>query len=201
MEVFDQLAEKYQGEHSSNPFQTALIERIGALLPAGTSVLDLGCGTGVPTAKLLTGSDHRVVGVDISEGMLKLAREQVPAAEFVRADFKDLPGDFGRFEAVTAFFSLLMLSKADIERVLSKATGWVGPGGYLGIGMVNFDGDSLPFEFMGVPVTVSGYLQPDLAAVVEASGFRVESVETVDFTPPDGPLESQIFLLARRAAA
>jgi ubiquinone/menaquinone biosynthesis C-methylase UbiE len=201
MEVFDQLAEKYQGEHSSNPFQTALIERIGALLPAGTSVLDLGCGTGVPTAQLLTGSDHRVVGVDISEGMLKLAREQVPAAEFVRADFKDLPGDFGRFEAVTAFFSLLMLSKADIERVLSKAAGWVGPGGYLGIGMVNFDGDSLPFEFMGVPVTVSGYLEPDLAAVVEAHGFRVESVETVDFTPPDGPLESQIFLLARRAAS
>ncbi|MEV6843032.1 methyltransferase domain-containing protein [Actinoplanes sp. NPDC051411] len=201
MEVFDQLAEKYQGEHSSNPFQTALIERIGALLPAGTSVLDLGCGTGVPTAKLLTGSDHRVVGVDISEGMLKLAREQVPAAEFVHADFKDLPGDFGRFEAVTAFFSLLMLSKADIERVLDKAAGWVGPGGYLGIGMVNFDGDSLPFEFLGVPVTVSGYLEPDLAAVVEARGFRVESVETVDFTPADGPPESQIFLLARRAAS
>lgn len=198
MEVFDQLAEKYQGEHSSNPFQAALIERIAALLPAGTSVLDLGCGTGVPTAKLLTESDHRVVGVDISEGMLKLAREQVPAAEFVHADFKDLPGDFGRFDAATAFFSLLMLSKAEIEQVLDKLAGWVSPGGYLGIGMVNFDGDSLPFEFLGIPVTVSGYLEPDLAAVVEVHGFRVESIETVDFTPPDGPLESQIFVLARR---
>jgi ubiquinone/menaquinone biosynthesis C-methylase UbiE len=198
MEVFDQLAEKYQGEHSNNPFQAALTERISALLPAGTSVLDLGCGTGVPTGKILTDSDHRVVGVDISEGMLRLAREQVPAAEFVHADFKDLPDDFGRFEAATAFFSLLMLSKADIERVLTKAAAWVKPGGYLGIGMVNFDGDSLPFEFLGVPVTVSGYLEPDLAAVVEAHGFKVESIETVDFTPLDGPLESQIYVLAQR---
>ncbi|HEY0530736.1 MAG TPA: methyltransferase domain-containing protein [Actinoplanes sp.] len=201
MEVFDQLAEKYQGEHSNNPFQAALIERLGALLPAGTSVLDLGCGTGVPTAKILTESDHRVVGVDISEGMLRLAREQVPAAEFVHADFKDLPDDFGRFEAATAFFSLLMLGKADIERVLTKAAGWVEPGGYLGIGMVNFDGDSLPFEFLGVPVTVSGYLESDLAAVVEAHGFTVESIDTVDFTPLDGPPESQIFVLAQRTSS
>ncbi len=200
MEVFDQLAEQYQGEHSHNPFQAALIERIAALLPSGAGVLDLGCGTGVPTAKLLTESDHRVVGVDISEGMLRLAREQVPAAEFVHADFKELADEFGRFGAVTAFFSLLMLSKADIERTLKKTYGWLEPQGYLGIGMVNFDGDSLPFDFMGVPVTVSGYLEGDLAAVLEAHGFTVVSIETVTFTPADGPEESQIFALAQKPA-
>lgn len=197
MEVFDQLAEKYQGEHSSNPVQTALVTRVGGLLPAGTSVLDLGCGTGVPTAQLLTATDHRVVGVDISSGMLKMAREQVPAAEFVHADFKDLADDFGRFEAVTAFFSLLMLSKADIDRTVRKVTGWLKPGGYFAIGMVNFDGDSLPFDFLGVPVTVSGYLQPDLAALLESHGLTVIDIETVEFTPTDGPQESQIFALAQ----
>jgi ubiquinone/menaquinone biosynthesis C-methylase UbiE len=200
MEVFDQLAEKYQGEHSHNPFQSALVERLAALLPGGTSVLDLGCGTGVPTAKLLTESDHRVVGVDVSEGMLRLAREQVPAAEFVHANFVELADDFGRFEAVTAFFSLLMLSKADIERTFDKVHGWLEPGGYLAIGMVNFDGDSLPFDFLGVPVTVSGYLEPDLADVLEAHGFTVTSIETVSFTPADGPEESQIFALAQKPA-
>src|SRR3982750_2727889 len=101
MEAFDQLAEKYQGEHSHNPFQSALIERISSLVPAGASVLDLGCGTGVPTAKVLTESDHRVVGVDIAEGMLRLAREQVPAADFIHADFTALPEQFGPFDAVT----------------------------------------------------------------------------------------------------
>ncbi len=197
MEVFDQIAEKYQGEHSHNPFQAALIERISALLPAGTSVLDLGCGTGVPTAKVLTESDHRVVGVDIAEGMLRLAREQVPAAEFVHANFAELPADFGKFEAVTAFFSLLMLSRADIERTLDKIAGWLTPGGYFGLGMVNFDADSIPIEFMGVPVTVSGYLEPDLKALLETHGFTVLDIETVFFTPTDGPQESQIFALAR----
>ena len=200
MEVFDQLAELYQGEHSQNPFQNALVGRIGELLPAGTAVLDLGCGTGVPTAQLLTASDHRVVGVDISEGMLRLAREQVPAAEFVHADFAELPEDYGRFEAVTAFFSLLMLSKADIESTLRKAAGWLSPGGHLAIGMVNFDADSVPFELLGVPVKVSGYLQPDLAALLARTGFTVVDIETVDFTPAGGPPESQIFALAQLPA-
>ncbi|WP_229074586.1 class I SAM-dependent methyltransferase [Actinoplanes sp. DH11] len=197
MEVFDQLAEKYQGEHSHNPFQAALTERISDLLPAGSSVLDLGCGTGVPTAKTLTDSGHRVVGVDISAGMLTAARSQVPAAEFVQGDFAELPADFGSFQAVTAFFSLLMLSKARIETTLRKVAGWLTPGGYVAIGMVNFDADSVPVEFLGMPVRVSGYPQPDLTALLERTGFTVLSIETVDFTPAGGPPESQIFALAQ----
>ncbi|MEU4694656.1 methyltransferase domain-containing protein [Actinoplanes sp. NPDC023714] len=197
MEVFDQLAEKYQGEHSSNPFQAELTSRVGGLLPAGASVLDLGCGTGVPTAAILAESDHRVVGVDISEGMLRLARTQVPTAEFVHADFAELAEDFGTFDAVTAFFSLLMLSKARIESTLTKVAGWLKPGGYLAIGMVDFDADSAPVEFLGVPVTVSGYREADLEALLAAKGFEVVSIETVEFQPPGGPVESQIFALAQ----
>jgi ubiquinone/menaquinone biosynthesis C-methylase UbiE len=198
MEVFDQLAELYQGEHSHNPYQNALVERISGLLPAGASVLDLGCGTGVPTAKILTESDHRVVGVDISEGMLRLAREQVPAATFAHADFRDLPDDYGSFDAATVFFSLLMLSRAEIEATLRKAAGWVKPGGYFAVGMVNLDADSLPVEFLGVPVRVSGYPEPDLAAKLGEAGFTVLDISTVEFVPRGGPAESQIFAFCRR---
>jgi len=197
MEAFDQLAELYQGEHSHNPFQAALIDRIDALVPATAPILDLGCGTGVPTARLLTASGRRVVGVDISEGMLRLAREQVPAAEFVHADVRDLPADFGTFGAVTAFFSLLMLSRAEIEKTLAAITGWLEPGGWFALGMVDMDADSLPLEFLGVPVKVTGYPQDQLAAKLTEAGFRVESIETVQFTPAGTPPESQIFALCQ----
>ncbi|WP_045746924.1 MULTISPECIES: class I SAM-dependent methyltransferase [Actinoplanes] len=201
MEVFDQLAELYQNEHSHNPFQNALVSQLADLLPPASTVLDLGCGTGVPTAAILTASDHQVVGVDISQGMLALARAQVPEAEFVHADFAALPDDFGAdrggFAAVTAFFSLLMLSRADIETTIAKVARWLQPDGHLAIGMVNFDLDSAPVEFLGVPVKVSGYLEPDLAALLERHGFHVESIKTVEFTPAGTPPESQIFALAK----
>jgi ubiquinone/menaquinone biosynthesis C-methylase UbiE len=199
MEIFDRLAEQYQGEHSANPHQTALVERVSERLPAGSSVLDLGCGTGVPTARILTAAGHRVLGVDISGGMLEVAREQVPAAEFQQGDFRDLPAGAGPFDAVTSFFSLLMLSREDIEAVLRKAAGWLSPGGLFAVGMVNLDADSLPIEFLGVPVRVSGYPEPLLREKLEAAGLAVESIATVDFTPPNGPAESQIYALCRKA--
>ena len=198
MEVFDQLAELYQGEHSQNPFQNARVEELGALLPAGSSVLDLGCGTGVPTARILTAAGHRVLGVDVAEGMLKLAREQVPAAEFRRADMLELPGDLGPFDAVTSFFALLMLSRADIDTVLGKVTGWLKPGGHFAVGMVAFDGDSVPLEFLGVPVRISGYPEAEWKDVLQRAGLTVLDIATVDFTPENGPPESQIYALCRK---
>lgn len=198
MEVFDQLAELYQGEHSQNPFQNARVENLGALLPAGSSVLDLGCGTGVPTARILTGAGHRVLGVDVSAGMLRLAREQVPAAEFRHANILDLPADLGPFDAVTSFFALLMLSRADIGTVLRRVTGWLRPGGYFAVGMVNFDGDSVPLEFLGVPVSISGYPEAEWKDQLQEAGLTVLEIETVDFTPENGPPESQIYALCRK---
>jgi hypothetical protein len=132
--------------------------------------------------------------------MLKLARAQVPAAEFVHADVRELPADFGRFGAVTAFFSLLMLSRAEIDKTLLKIKGWLEPGGWFALSMVDMDTDSLPLEFLGVPVFVTGYPQDQLAAKLVEAGFQVDSIETVQFTPAGTPPESQIFALCRLPA-
>jgi ubiquinone/menaquinone biosynthesis C-methylase UbiE len=75
-------------------------------LKPGENVLDLACGTGLVAlgAKNLVGSSGRVVGVDISEGMLNVARRKAAAATaaaqqeddysvvFVKHDISDLTG-------------------------------------------------------------------------------------------------------------
>jgi SAM-dependent methyltransferase len=47
-------------------------------------VVDLGCGSGV-WARELAGVGYQVLGVDISEAMLRLARRRAPKARFMRA--------------------------------------------------------------------------------------------------------------------
>jgi hypothetical protein len=63
--------------------------------------------------------------------------------------------------------------------------------------MVNIDADSLPVNFLGVDVEVSGCPEPELAAKLTEAGFTVLSIETVDFTPANGPQESQISALCQ----
>ena len=64
---------------------------LGELEPgAGPGV---GCGTGEPTAGRLVAGGLRVTGVDLSDGMLELARRTVPEARYHRIDMYDLGTD------------------------------------------------------------------------------------------------------------
>src|ERR1700753_1688691 len=115
MEAFDELADDYQRPHAKTPHELAALQPLAGRLAPASRVLDLGCGSGIPTARVLTERGHSVVGVDVSEKMLELARQQVPEAEFRQTDMRTLEFDDGSFEAVTAYFSLLMLSRAEIQ--------------------------------------------------------------------------------------
>ncbi|MER7584318.1 class I SAM-dependent methyltransferase [Kitasatospora sp. NPDC097691] len=85
--------------NSETKYRSWIEELLGRLPNVGT-VLDVGCGTGVPVARSLTAAGHRVTGVDISDVQVQRARELVPKAEFIRADATALAFPSGTFDAV-----------------------------------------------------------------------------------------------------
>jgi len=92
-----------------------LAELIATLPPKRT--LDVACGTGFLT-RYLRGD---VVGLDQSERMLGVAREQVPAARFVEGDALALPFDDGEFERIFTSYFYCHLEDADRTRFLAEA--------------------------------------------------------------------------------
>ncbi len=75
-----------------------------SLLPEveGKRVLDMGCGPGV-YAELLASKGAEVVALDVSEAMVRLARERLGArARVLRADF-DQPLDFLEDVSLTSY--------------------------------------------------------------------------------------------------
>lgn len=52
-------------------------------------VVDLGCGSGI-WVRELTDAGYKVLGVDISEAMIRLARKKAPQAKFVCSSFLDV---------------------------------------------------------------------------------------------------------------
>jgi ubiquinone/menaquinone biosynthesis C-methylase UbiE len=91
-----------------------LAELISSLPPSRT--LDIACGTGFLTRHLR----GDVVGLDQSERMLAVAREQVPAAEFVQGDALELPFGDGSFDRVFASYFYCHLEEDDRERFLAE---------------------------------------------------------------------------------
>lgn len=211
-EAFDAIGDRYDDAFPHKDGQLAAGAWLTLSLPAGARVLDLGCGTGLPTGRQLTAAGHRVVGVDLSAGMVELARARVPEAEFHQADIRDLrPGgpygargrhDLGRFDGATAFFSLLMLPRAEIPYALDTIRGLLVPGGLFALSMVEADLDDFPVPFLGNTIRVSGYARDDLRQVVSEAGFEVLEQESYAYAPAnaDVPPEEQLFLHCRRRA-
>jgi len=92
-----------------------LAELIGSLSPGRT--LDVACGTGFLTRHLL----GEVVGLDQSERMLSVAREQAPGAQFVQGDALDLPFEDGEFDRLFTSYFYCHLEKDERARFLKEA--------------------------------------------------------------------------------
>jgi SAM-dependent methyltransferase len=106
------------------------IEELIDLLPEGASVLDLGCGCGVPATKML--AEHfAVTGVDISRVQIERARRLVPKADFMCADMSALGFDAGFFDAIVCLYSIIHVPLSEQRPLLEGMGRWLKEGGYL----------------------------------------------------------------------
>ena len=124
---YDLWAESY--DETPNPV-VAMDARhtIGLLDPKpGERILDAGCGTGRNLARL-DGAGARAVGVDISTGMLRVARRAVPGAPALCADIqRALPFPAESFDAVLC--ALIGEHLADLDGTFREARRVLRPGG------------------------------------------------------------------------
>jgi demethylmenaquinone methyltransferase/2-methoxy-6-polyprenyl-1,4-benzoquinol methylase len=136
-QMFDDIAGSYDrlntlmtaGLHHRWREMGVMLARVGL----GSTVLDVCCGTGdfAFASKRVVGSEGRVVGVDVSEEMLDVAREKCGRnqlyVEFLSGDVLDLHFPDGRFDACTVGFGIRNV--ADISRAFSEMRRVCRPGG------------------------------------------------------------------------
>ncbi|MHA2249864.1 MAG: class I SAM-dependent methyltransferase [Candidatus Kariarchaeaceae archaeon] len=78
-------------------------------LYAGARILDIGCGTGIPFTRYLVNKGFQVVGLDVSEKMLDLARRNVPSGDYRNRSMTEMQFE-QVFDAVVASYSMLLLN-------------------------------------------------------------------------------------------
>jgi len=194
--AFDLIAERYDEAFTDRNAQLAAGRWLIDQLPPGARVVDLGCGSGLPTAMQLAEAGFEVVGTDESGRMLELARQRVPSGTFLQRDLRDID-DLGQFDAAVSFFSLIMLSRADFAAVLRKVRSQLTGQGLLALGTVYGDMDYFPINFLGVSTFVTCYPTDQLVQVVTEAGFDLVDVEEVEVQAEPERVERQIFLRAK----
>ncbi|MEU4008912.1 class I SAM-dependent methyltransferase [Streptomyces pseudogriseolus] len=202
-DVFDALGGDYEKAFASSAAHRASLSWLLERLSPGSTVLDVGSGTGRPTAATLAGAGHRVLGVDVSPVMVEIASRQVPEAEFRCDDVRRMPLPEGSYDAVCVYFSLLQMTRAEQKELVRRLTAALRPGGLLVLATVPLDVEEFDGSFMGQPVRVTSFAAQDVLGLVREAGLEVEWEESTMFTPshPAASPEPQLFLHCRRGEA
>jgi len=149
-----------------------------ARLRAGMRVLDLGSGTGYPAllGAQTVGSSGSVIGLDLAEQMLAVARRKATALGLANVTYRTgdattLPFETNSFDAVTSRFCLMFLP--EIPKAVAEIARVLRPGGW---------------------VAAAVWSSPDKNPSI---GLSMEAIKSVVELPPPDPTAPGIFRLAK----
>ena len=138
MNAYTGFAKVYETFMDNIPYEewagylTGLLKEYG--VNEGSLIAELGCGTGTMT-RLLAGAGYDMIGIDLSEEMLDIARYEHPEVE---QDILYLNQDMREFElygTVAAVVSVCdsmnyLTSKEELLQVFRLVNNYLDPGGY-----------------------------------------------------------------------
>lgn len=174
---FEKLAGKRLLWKRRNRFYHRVIEKnFKFIIPEGSKVLELGCGTG---ELLATVKPSLGVGVDFSEEMLKIARNNHPHLKFILADAAKYASD-EEFDYI--IISDLLSSLWDIQVVLNNIQKICNPGTKLVISTYNYIWEPFLRFFETIGLKAKQPLQnwltiSDIKNLLEQEDFEMVRVE------------------------
>ena len=123
-------------EHYATETILAIFDEVGA--SAGTSLLDIACGSGLAVRFADTRGVH-AAGIDAAAPLVAIARARTPGADLRVGTMFDLPWDDEAFDAITSINGIW----GGCEAALGEAHRVLKPGGRIG---VSFWGDQKPLD-------------------------------------------------------
>jgi SAM-dependent methyltransferase len=180
--AYDEVAEDYAtylpDTRPEAPLDLAMIDAFAEVVTSGehAQVLDAGCGAG-RMSRYLADRGCDVQGVDLSPGMVAMARRDHGDLGFTVGSLTDLPYPDGRFAGVMLWYSIIHSPPAGLPRIFAEAARVLRPGGYVLVGFQSGEGIrdvSGAYRRFGHEIELERYLYlpGHVASTMEAAGLR-----------------------------
>ena len=169
--AYDRIAARYV-EERGHENSIRYLKRLDKLLNGGSTILDLGCGGGIPVDSYLVERGHKVIGLDISNAMLDLARRNVPDAEYRLCDMADLKEGEYSVDAVVSFFSIIHVDRRLHRQLFQHLRSYLPRGAPILVTMGESDWEGEE-DFLGVPMAWSHFDRSANRALIADCGFSI----------------------------
>jgi ubiquinone/menaquinone biosynthesis C-methylase UbiE len=177
---YDRVAAQYARLEEGDRWPRARwLDKLLRALPPGSSVLDLGCGSGDP-AGILIAQQHHLTGVDLSREQMECARRNVPSGTFLHADAASVRFPNASFDAVVSFYTLEHIPRAEHASLLGTIHRWLKACGLLLVSLEAGETEGIVGEWLGVPMFFSCFDPETMVQMIRVAGFEIleTAVET-----------------------
>jgi len=142
-------------------------------------VVEIGCGPAGHIGRFVADLGRRVIGVDLSEGSLHVARRLNPRVPFVTADMAALPLRSDSTSGIVAFYSMIYEAEPGVRAALAEFRRVLRRGGVLLAAVHAGQGVQHYRDYKGIPVDISLHLRaPEaFAELVSRAGFTLQACE------------------------
>jgi SAM-dependent methyltransferase len=201
---YDKIASNYLkwiNEKEDETPRLAYLEKLLSYMPnpSSASVLEIGCGAGIPGTQELAKRCRRVVANDISQTQVALARTHVTSknVDFIHGDISAQNFPSASFDGVIGFYSIFHLPRDDQRSLFKQIAGWLKPGGYLLCNLSVLNIASAIDDWLGGTMFWSGWDAETHAKIIHDAGLTVLENQIISESEDGRTIPFQ-WLLARK---
>lgn len=169
---YDQAAENYLS--SRGQFRNLkYLEELNKFLKPKSLILDIGCGAGKPIDEWLINKGHKVIGIDISEKQIELARKNVPLGQYETKDMSELKEGEYKVDAVVSFYAIFHTQRESHQELFKKTASFLSKDGLILVTMGAEEWEGKEEDFYGAEMYWSHYGADKNKEIIQRTGFEI----------------------------
>ncbi|MGB5286978.1 MAG: class I SAM-dependent methyltransferase [Ignavibacteriaceae bacterium] len=189
---YNLAAQKYHdlfhNEMSEKEYDRKLLDSFAARFNKDSLICDAGCGPSAHIGRYLFEKGIKVIGVDISEKCVELARLNNSEMKFECADICSMPFDDNTFDGLISYYSIINTPKIYVNRIFTEFSRVIKTNGYLLVAVKAGTVEGYIDDLLGVKTKIYS----TLFTLEEITGYFKESGFIIEFIDKRNPYDFEI---------
>jgi len=179
-QAYNLAAQKYHdlfhNEMNEKEYDKKLLDSFAAKFNKDSLICDAGCGPSGHIGRYLFDKGIKVIGVDISEKCVELARINNPDMKFECADISSMPFDDNSFDGLISYYSIINTPKIYVNRIFAEFRRVLKPDGYLLIAVKVGTTEGYIDDLLGIKTKIYSTLftQEEIVRYFSEAAFLLE---------------------------